>query len=263
MSLRMVGARITAAAGASAGSDLVVNLHGDRVLPGLINAHDHLQLNTLPPLESNKRYGHAHEWIRDVDSRRRTRRSFRSAGRRAPQRSAADRWREESAEWCDDCGSPRSAVSLSIGRGLPDAGSCRTSAGRTRLYIDGEAAGARFLCATPPRISPWIIHAAEGYGCRVGRRVRPTGRARLHPRQHSDCPWHRAGCDRRRRVWIGPRRASIWCPSSNLRLFGRTAEVERLIEQRARSRLGTDSRLSGARDLLGRAAGCAGVLRAQ
>jgi len=41
----------------------------------------------------------------------------------------------------------------------------------------------------------------------------------------------------------------IWCPSSNLSLFGKTAEVVDLMEHR-RVALGTDSRLSGARDLL-------------
>ena len=41
----------------------------------------------------------------------------------------------------------------------------------------------------------------------------------------------------------------IWCPSSNLRLFGRTADVADL-QPYGRVALGTDSRLSGARDLL-------------
>jgi len=41
----------------------------------------------------------------------------------------------------------------------------------------------------------------------------------------------------------------IWCPSSNLRLFGRTAEVSELV-RRGRVALGTDSRFSGSRDLL-------------
>jgi cytosine/adenosine deaminase-related metal-dependent hydrolase len=41
----------------------------------------------------------------------------------------------------------------------------------------------------------------------------------------------------------------IWCPSSNLSLFGTTADVSHLI-RRGRVALGTDSRLSGARDLL-------------
>src|SRR6202030_2700412 len=42
----------------------------------LINAHDHLQLNTLPPLETLRTYLHAREWIADVDARRRTDSAF-------------------------------------------------------------------------------------------------------------------------------------------------------------------------------------------
>ncbi len=45
---------------------------GDRLLPGLINAHDHLQLNSLPDHETPKFYQHARDWIAEVDGRRRT-----------------------------------------------------------------------------------------------------------------------------------------------------------------------------------------------
>jgi cytosine/adenosine deaminase-related metal-dependent hydrolase len=42
----------------------------------------------------------------------------------------------------------------------------------------------------------------------------------------------------------------IWCPTSNLTLFGTTADVADLINA-GRVTLGTDSRLTGAQDLLG------------
>jgi cytosine/adenosine deaminase-related metal-dependent hydrolase len=51
--------------------DVVVDLQGDRVLPGLINCHDHLALNSLPPHKSSRPYQHAHDWIAEVDQRRR------------------------------------------------------------------------------------------------------------------------------------------------------------------------------------------------
>jgi cytosine/adenosine deaminase-related metal-dependent hydrolase len=41
----------------------------------------------------------------------------------------------------------------------------------------------------------------------------------------------------------------VWCPSSNKRLFGQTADVGELIRH-GRVALGTDSRFSGSRDLL-------------
>jgi cytosine/adenosine deaminase-related metal-dependent hydrolase len=43
--------------------------------------------------------------------------------------------------------------------------------------------------------------------------------------------------------------AVIWCPSSNLRLFGSTLDVTDLLAS-GRIALGSDSRLTGARDLL-------------
>ena len=88
--LRIAGSRIVAldpAAGAGAGAgvgvgasagDLVVDLRGDRLLPGLINAHDHLHLNSLPPLESTGHWRHAREWVAQVNLRRRTDPAFES-----------------------------------------------------------------------------------------------------------------------------------------------------------------------------------------
>src|SRR6201999_301141 len=52
--------------------DLAIDLHGDRLLSGLINAHDHLQLNTLPAAEAGTRRRHALDWISEVNLRRRS-----------------------------------------------------------------------------------------------------------------------------------------------------------------------------------------------
>jgi cytosine/adenosine deaminase-related metal-dependent hydrolase len=43
--------------------------------------------------------------------------------------------------------------------------------------------------------------------------------------------------------------ALVWCPASNIDLFGRTADIQYLVEC-GRVALGSDSRLSGSRDLL-------------
>ena len=115
------------------------------------------------------------------------------------------------------------------------------------LLIDGEE---RILQAyrNTPGDWPWIIHAAEGLddeagaeferldalGC-VGRNTVIVHGVAISPAQ------------KQRLVRAGA--ALIWCPSSNLHLFGTTADVRDLIGQ-GRVALGTDSRLTGSRDLL-------------
>ena len=46
--------------------DTVVDVDGAHVLPGLINAHDHLELNHYGRLKFRERYGNAREWIDDM-----------------------------------------------------------------------------------------------------------------------------------------------------------------------------------------------------
>src|SRR5581483_4600814 len=69
-SLRISGARIAAAGAAACAADETLDLRGDRVLPGLINAHDHLQLNTLPAVHPEQPTRNAREWIALVNQRR-------------------------------------------------------------------------------------------------------------------------------------------------------------------------------------------------
>ena len=54
---------------------------------------------------------------------------------------------------------------------------------------------------------------------------------------------------RQRALLVAAGAGLIWCPTSNLRLFGQTAQVGELIAL-GRVALGTDSRLTGAADLL-------------
>ncbi len=46
----------------------MIDLQGDRLLPGLINAHDHLQLNNFGRLKYHRRYANVRDWIADVDA---------------------------------------------------------------------------------------------------------------------------------------------------------------------------------------------------
>ena len=67
--LHFAGGHISALGGAPRRGERVIDLRGDRVLPGLINAHDHLQLNALPRLKSRPLHANAGEWIDDMRPR--------------------------------------------------------------------------------------------------------------------------------------------------------------------------------------------------
>jgi len=54
---------------APAPDSLVVDLDGLTVYPGLINAHDHLELNHYPRTKFRDVYNNAHEWGEDVNKR--------------------------------------------------------------------------------------------------------------------------------------------------------------------------------------------------
>src|SRR5207245_9802456 len=49
--------------------DLAVDLEGARVLPGLINAHDHLELNNFGRLKWRECYPNVADWIADFRPR--------------------------------------------------------------------------------------------------------------------------------------------------------------------------------------------------
>lgn len=48
---------------------LVVDLEGHTIFPGLVNAHDHLELNHYPRTKFREVYDNAHQWGEDVDQR--------------------------------------------------------------------------------------------------------------------------------------------------------------------------------------------------
>ncbi|MGC1521852.1 MAG: amidohydrolase family protein, partial [Steroidobacteraceae bacterium] len=99
-----------------------------------------------------------------------------------------------------------------------------------------------------PGAWPWIIHAAEGLDDEAaGEFDRLEALGCLRP---NTLLVHGIALDTEQRARLEHAGAGlIWCPSSNLHLFGKTADVRELAA-RGLVGLGTDSRLSGARDLL-------------
>jgi cytosine/adenosine deaminase-related metal-dependent hydrolase len=244
--VRIAGSRIQSVGERPQARERVLDLAGDRLLPGLINAHDHLPLNHLPRLDPARRYRNVREWIADVDRKRREEGPLKTSvavplserlllGGVKNLLSGVTTVAHHDPLHADLC-QPQYPVQVVTRYGWAHS-----------LYIEGDCKVRESHGGTPTDW-PWIIHAAEGVdeeareefwrldrlGCLRSNTLIVHGVALGGPEQRRLCTAS-AGL--------------IWCPSSNLHLFGVTADVAELVWQ-GRVALGTDSRLSGSRDLL-------------
>lgn len=223
-----------------------IDLGGARVLPGLINAHDHLHLNgALPRLAYREVYRNASEWIADISPRLDSDPLLRAhrAQPRARRLLAGGFKNLLSGVTTVLHHDPRDPV-LDDPRFPVDVPA--PAAWSHSLVLDGEEALQASHRAAAGGL--WVVHAAEGVdtaaqleferldalGCIAPGSLLVHGLG-LSPEQH------------RRLEAAGG--AVVWCPGSNLHLFGRTLAPQVLAAQR-RLLLGSDSRISGGRDLL-------------
>ena len=115
------------------------------------------------------------------------------------------------------------------------------------LYLETGTAVTQSYQHTP-RHRPWIIHAAEGVDEEAAAEFERL--ERLGCMKPNSVIVHGVALDAAQRQRLQRAGAAlVWCPASNLRLFGRTADLGDL-PAGGRVALGTDSRLSGSRDLL-------------
>lgn len=238
--------------------DRVVDLDGRFVVPGLINAHDHLELNHYGALKARAQYANASEWIADLTPlvrndpgiRERSRIAladrlfigglknllagtttvahhnplYREFGLRFPVR-VVDRY-----GW---------AHSLGLERGPCGA------------Y--GEPGGVvAERCAQTRADRPFIVHAAEGTDERAADELeRLDAAACLRP---NTVLVHGLAIEPQRWHALFAQGVSlVWCPASNRFLFGRTLCMPCVLDSPAavgRVALGSDSRVTGAADLL-------------
>ncbi|MEO8621097.1 MAG: amidohydrolase family protein [bacterium] len=231
-----------------------VDLRDHFVFPGLINAHDHLQLNNVPPVPHTRPYANSYAWIDQFEGHRRD--PGVAAAVAVP--SAARHWHgglknllvgattvAHHDPWHPVLEDPEFPVGLlrqfgwshSLGLGAPRDGETP----RYGPYVLGSFA------ATPAG-QPWMIHLAEGtddiaraelgqldaLGCLAANTVLIHGVGLTH-----------ADIDR----VIEAGASVVWCPASNLEMLGQTLDPNQLFDA-GRLLLGTDSRLTGSRDLL-------------
>lgn len=232
-----------------------VDLRDHLIFPGLINAHDHLQLNSIPPLRHVAPFRNSYEWIAAFDAHfedpdvamavavpsdvRHWHGALKNVLSGVTTVAHHDPWRAV----LDDAAFPvgllrRFGWCHSLGLGLAEDGAAPRY---------GPAVRASFV--DTPSDAPWIIHLAEGtddvaarelslleaMGCLATNTVLVHGTGLTS----DDVP----------RV-IASGASVVWCPSSNEGMFGRTLDA-RVLYDAGRLALGSDSRLTGARDLLG------------
>lgn len=245
-SVRVVGSRIAAVGREPQPSDIVIDLRGDRLLPGLINAHDHLQLNSFPQMEHRQRFLNVREWVAEITARVHSDPAFRSVVDVPRDQRLLHGCLKNLLSGVTTIAHHDPMYATLLGPSCPIRVVVRYGWSHS-LAIDGETRVRRSHDGTPGHW-PWIIHAAEGLDAEAA--------AELERLESLGCLTanallvHGVALDREGRERLsGAGAGLIWCPTSNLNLFGRPAEVADLVAS-GRVALGSDSRLTGARDLL-------------
>jgi cytosine/adenosine deaminase-related metal-dependent hydrolase len=254
-------------AGEAAAGAKQIDLAGHLVFPGLVNAHDHLAVNAVTPLRARTPFPNSYLWAEAFAAHFRDPEVEKALAVPAAIRCWQGGLKNLLAgattvahhdPWDPILDDPHFPVRLlrrfgwchSLGQAPRDGllGTLRDRLGR----LVGRASPfgpplVKSFAETPPG-APWILHHGEGtdqvargelaaletVGCLAANTVLVHG-VGLGP------------ADMARVVERGA--AVVWCPSSNLALLGATIAPRRLFDAR-RLALGTDSRLSGGRDLL-------------
>lgn len=223
-----------------------LRLDGQLLFPGLVNAHDHLHVNAVPPMPDRGPFRNSYEWIEAFKAHFAEPAVAAALSVPKPVRMRHGALKNLLAgttcvahhdPWHPVFDEPDFPVAVLRDHGWSYA-----------LGWPGYGPDPRrsFL-ATPPD-HPWMIHLAEGTDA--------TAQAELAELEALGCLApnsvlvHGVGLRAQdiERV-IARRAAVVWCPASNHALLGRTLDPRRLCAA-GRLALGTDSRLSGARDML-------------
>jgi cytosine/adenosine deaminase-related metal-dependent hydrolase len=239
--------------------DRIFDLDGRIVLPGLINAHDHLELNHYGALKCRQKYENASDWICDLDPLVR-RDAAMVAKSRVPLRDRLFIGGLKNLLAGVTTVAHHNPVYRAFGRHFP-VNILRRFGWAHSLQLERGAAGAHGepggsiadrYAGTPPD-APFIVHAAEGVDAAAADEIDAL-ESRGCLRANTVLVHGVAVSTTRWRTLFARGVGLIWCPASNLFLFGQTVAVPPLLAAPADSAaicLGTDSRLTGSRDLLG------------
>lgn len=222
-------------ASGGAASAMAIELETGRLYPGLINAHDHLQLNHYPRL-GHPPYRNAYQWGRDIHAR--FAREIRRAGT-LPQRDAYLFGALKNL-----LGGVTTVVHHDPWHPMLNGTfPVRVAPVRVAHSLGFERDWAAVLAGTPDtRARPLSMHVAEGVDPVAQAEVRECARrGLLSPDLLAVHLVAADGKDARRLRHAGV--GLVWCPTSNLFLFGRTASRQLLVEG-PDLLMGTDSLLT-------------------
>lgn len=230
-SVAIEGSMVVAAGGRY---DIVVDCPDADVRPGLINAHDHLHRNHYGRLGAGH-YPNAYRWAEDIQLRFARRIARRG---RVPRRAAllAGAWKNLFAGVTTVV--HHDAWETEFDRDFPIRVARVPSADSLGMTEQVEA----------PAAGPFCLHVAEGTDDVSAGEIGALERRGLLNE------WliavHGVGIDHEGAARFRRSGAAlVWCPTSNQFLFGRTARNE-LLQSGRDILLGSDSRLTGAGDLL-------------
>lgn len=220
-----------------------VALEGRVVLPGLVNAHDHLDFSTFPAL-GRPPYRNVYEWAADVD-----------AGAGDPRAMDAQRVPLVDRLWLGGVRNLLAGVTAVAHHGPFHRSLARPD---FPVYVlekyefahsPGLTPDLRRTYRTTDRRIPWMVHLGEGTDARVASEVDALAEHNVLRQNTVAVHAITLRADDPRRL-AEARAAVVWCPESNRRLYGATADVPALRAAGVRVGLGSDSPVSGVRDAL-------------
>lgn len=236
---------VIAAAETAPPSVPVIDCSGYVLFPGLVNAHDHLELNHFPRTRYRECYSNAHEWGEDVSKHLDTAPFVALRRKRLAERCLIGGLKNLLS------GVTTVAHHNPLHRPLRQrwfpVDVLRRYVWEHSLYFGNEDSIRAALAHIPADI-PFIIHLAEGTDA-VAAAEYPA-LSRLGAARPNTLLVHGVGLSLADRVaaiqQIG---GLVWCPSTNLYLLGATADVQAWATA-SKLALGSDSRLTADGDLL-------------
>jgi cytosine/adenosine deaminase-related metal-dependent hydrolase len=223
-----------------------LDLPGHLVFPGLINAHEHLQNNAVPGLPQSTPFPNSYAWIEAFQAHFHSPAVVAALAVPKPVRLrhgglknllAGTTCVAQHDPWHEALDAPDFPVAVLRRYGWSYA-----------LGWPGYGPPPRESFADTPAHWPWMIHLGEGTDAVAAAELAALDQAGCLAANSVLIHGVGLGAQDLDRL-LARNAAVVWCPASNLALLGRTLDPARLCLA-GRLALGTDSRLSGARDLL-------------